>query len=224
MHPPLVEVSKESAPPAIAPSLAPSPGTPATRARAEYENALARVALATVVDATPHLGRPPSAGFVAAVLTGREELPFADRGGSGLATFGALVRLSRTEVVHVLAGLVARGWLEPLRARPAGLVLTVLGRAVLDGTATGPPPGAVTPERLEEAERSGVLDALRRFRRDRARAERIPEARVLAETVLREVACARPRDVQELLALTRIGPKRAARYGGELVAIAREPR
>lgn len=197
--------------------------TLAVRARAALDVALSRVALASVVEATPHLGRPPAASFVAAVLAGSLSRDIVSSSAWTLATFGALARCSRRVVSSLVRDLAARGLVTTLGGvRARGLVLTVEGRDVLDRAPDDPAvvrTGGVTPASVEEAVRSGLVDALRTYRKERARLESAPEWRVLDEAALREVACRRPADVPALLAVPGIGPAKAARYGPDLLGI-----
>ena len=101
----------------------------ASNAILAYETALARVILATVVEATPALGRPPSRGFVAAVLAGslRADLIAAD--GHRLTTFGLLARQGLDSIHAWIDALMRARLIELVRGRRA-LICTAQGRAV----------------------------------------------------------------------------------------------
>jgi ATP-dependent DNA helicase RecQ len=197
-----------------------------------YEAALARLVLLTILEGTPALGRPPSRAFIAGTLAGslRQDLVAAD--AHRLSTFGLLAKHGLTEIRQLVDRLVEAGLVEPLRAR-GGLVCTAAGRGILEGTAragadaggSGPLrllAGAVDPARLDVAVRSGLVDALRRYRAERAHVEDVPEHRVFSEATLRELAAARPSTEVGLLAVPGLGPKRVAAHGFELLRILAE--
>lgn len=200
-----------------------------------YESSLARLILVTVVEATPAIGRPPSRSFVASTLVGsvRRDLVAAD--AHRLSTFGILARQGLDQIYEWLDTLVLRGLLEVVQGR-RGLVCTAAGRAVLDrgghaGTGeaeTGEPPplglltGAVGATELDLAVRSGLVEALRRYRAETAGEAEVPEYRLFAEATLREIAVKLPADELALEAIPGLGDKRIAAHGIEILRIVAE--
>ncbi len=191
-----------------------------------YEASLARLVLVTVIDATPAIGRPPSRGFVAATLVGsvRRDLVAAD--AHRLSTFGVLGPHGLDAIHQWLDTLVQRGFLEVVQGR-RGLVCTEAGRALLDrsdhpGEPLGLLMGAVDAGELDLAVRSGLVEALRRYRAEQAGAAEVPEYRLFAESTLREIAVARPGDEKTLEAIPGLGEKRIAAHGVELLRIVAE--
>lgn len=194
-----------------------------------YEASLARLVLLSIVESTPHLGRPPSRGFVAAVLTGslREDVVSSD--AHRLATFGVLAGHGLTEARSLVDKVIAGGLAETLRSR-AAIVCTALGRATLEGRLTahdagrslGIVKGAVNSARLDVAVRAGLVDALRRYRAEIAHAEEAPEHRVFSEATLREIAAARPTTEAALLSTPGLGARRGEAHGAELLRIVAE--
>ncbi|HEX6245230.1 MAG TPA: helicase-related protein, partial [Polyangiales bacterium] len=67
-----------------------------------------------------------------------------------------------------------------------------------------------------------LVDALKLFRRDEAKARSIPAFHVLTDRALYAVASERPSSEAELLAIQGIGPSLAKRYGPRLLAIVRD--
>jgi superfamily II DNA helicase RecQ len=67
-----------------------------------------------------------------------------------------------------------------------------------------------------------LVEALRAFRRDEAKAQGIPAFRVLTDRALINVAQERPRSEAELLAVHGVGPSLAKKYGPRLLAILRD--
>ena len=93
-------------------------------------------------------------------------------------------------------------------APPAGAPSTVRPRA---------PVGDVPPE-AEEAEA-----ALKAWRLDRSRRDKVPAYVVLPDRHLRGIAVARPRTLTELRALPGIGPTKLELYGEEILALLTPP-
>ncbi|RIK89338.1 MAG: ATP-dependent DNA helicase RecQ, partial [Proteobacteria bacterium] len=77
---------------------------------------------------------------------------------------------------------------------------------------------APADDALDEAGRA-LFDALRRWRLELARREGVPPYVVASDRTLRDVARLRPRDLAELEQAHGIGPAKAQRYGGELLAL-----
>jgi DNA helicase-2/ATP-dependent DNA helicase PcrA len=77
------------------------------------------------------------------------------------------------------------------------------------------PPGWPPPD-------AGVLEALRSWRADAARAAAVPAHVVLHDTILEALASLRPTDEAGLLALPGLGPVKADRYGPKLLALVAE--
>jgi superfamily II DNA helicase RecQ len=67
-----------------------------------------------------------------------------------------------------------------------------------------------------------LVDALKLFRRDEAKARAIPAFHVMTDRALYAVASERPQSEAELLAIQGIGPSVAKRYGPRLLAIVRD--
>jgi ATP-dependent DNA helicase RecQ len=167
---------------------------------------------------------------VAAVLTGslRKEVVKCD--GYRLVTFGILGQLRGQDVMAMVDKLLSVGLLEA-QGR-GGLVCSARGRGLLEGgsgVSDGRPrapigllPGVVDSERLDQAIRSGLLDALRRYRAEKARQEDVPEWQVLPEAIVRSVATRLPANDAELTQVPGMGPKRIAAYGASVLGIVAE--
>jgi len=93
------------------------------------------------------------------------------------------------------------------------------------------PPPATPPGRRHEAaielsggtaEDEGLLDALKRWRRQRAKAERTMSYIVFQDATLDAIARSRPGTLDELLAVSGVGPTKLRRYGDEVLAIVRD--
>ena len=67
-----------------------------------------------------------------------------------------------------------------------------------------------------------LFQSLRAWRLQKAREEGVPAFRVAHNTVLRSIAAVRPRTERELRAIRGVGPRKAEKYGAELLSLVRE--
>jgi ATP-dependent DNA helicase RecQ len=65
----------------------------------------------------------------------------------------------------------------------------------------------------------GLLEALRRWRRERASEDGVPAYVVAHDTTLAEIAEARPRTLPALRRVRGMGPTKLERYGAEILAV-----
>jgi superfamily II DNA helicase RecQ len=80
-------------------------------------------------------------------------------------------------------------------------------------------PGApVATVTVGAAPDAGTLEALRRWRRERATADGVPAYVVAHDTTLAEIAEARPRTLPALRRVRGMGPMKLERYGPEILA------
>lgn len=197
------------------------------KALLDYEAGIARVILATVIELTPQLGRPPSRSMIAATLVGsvRRDLVAADV--HRVTTFGVFNRHGLDSCYEWIDTLIQRGLLEVIQGR-RGVVCTANGRVLIEGLTKfeGAPlglfPGAVDTARLDLGVRSGLLEALRRYRMERAGEAEVPEYRLISDATLREIAAKWPQSLYELEVVAGLGEKRIASYGAELLRIVAE--
>lgn len=71
----------------------------------------------------------------------------------------------------------------------------------------------------QSPEDRALIDALKAWRLEHARAAKVPAYVIFSDATLREVARRRPSDVSELLTVAGIGPVKAERWGAEVLAI-----
>jgi DNA helicase-2/ATP-dependent DNA helicase PcrA len=100
--------------------------------------------------------------------------------------------------------------LDPIRAGAgSGAARRGAGVRVLPGA---PIAGAATPD-------DALLDALRRWRRERSAADGVPAYVVFHDTTLAEIAEVRPRSLPALRRVRGMGPTKLDRYGEEILAV-----
>jgi ATP-dependent DNA helicase RecQ len=199
---------------------------PADTVLLEYEAAIAKLVLSCVIEATPQLGRPPSRGFLAAVLAGSVRGDVTASDSHRLRTFGSLNSHGAGQVLEWTDTLIQRGYLEVIQGRRA-IVLTAKGRALIEGQLGTTEPiglivGVVNAQRLDLAIRAGLVEALRRYRAELAATEEVPEYRLISEATLREIATRRPVTENDLGSVPGLGPKKIADYGWALLRIVAE--
>jgi ATP-dependent DNA helicase RecQ len=202
----------------------------------------ARMALSCVYRTGERFG----AGYVIAVLHGRDDARVRDNGHHEVSTFGIGTHLDERSWQAVLRQLLARGELSTTMHN--GLALTERGRALMRGegtlqlgrrsqrsgavraTGTGGTGGtrrsarsSTSPvEELDAAERAR-FERLRAVRREVASDQGVPAYVVLDDAGLAALARQVPRTDAELLRIPGIGPVKLERYGAALLAALRDP-
>ena len=82
---------------------------------------------------------------------------------------------------------------------------------------------AAAPATPPTAEAGGLFEALRAWRAAEAKAQSVPPYVIFHDSVLREIAAVRPRDFDELGGIKGVGTSKLSRYGGEVLAVLRQP-
>jgi superfamily II DNA helicase RecQ len=143
-----------------------------------------------------------------------------------LSTFGILARQGLDQIHEWLDALIRAGLVEMVQGSRRGLVCTADGRALIDSGEPARPlgliSGAVAADELDLAVRSGLVEALRRYRAEQAGAADQPEYRLFTEATLREIAVKLPANERELEAIPGLGDKRIAAHGVELLRVVAE--
>jgi DNA helicase-2/ATP-dependent DNA helicase PcrA len=100
----------------------------------------------------------------------------------------------------------------PLGSKPRSPFVTEL---------SGIPEGTRRPfgEPKPAAPASPLLDALRSWRRERARSDGVPAYVVFHDSTLAEIADRRPRTLLELRTVAGVGPTKLDRYGPEVLSV-----
>jgi DNA helicase-2/ATP-dependent DNA helicase PcrA len=101
--------------------------------------------------------------------------------------------------------------LDPAKPKPARTAAA--GRVrVLPGAPMGSATHTTSPD-------EGLLEALRRWRRERSAEDGVPAYVVFHDTTLAEIADARPRNLPALRRIRGMGPTKLERYGPEILAV-----
>ncbi|HUT10614.1 MAG TPA: RecQ family ATP-dependent DNA helicase [Thermoguttaceae bacterium] len=166
--------------------------------------------------------------LIAQMLCGSENAKMSKLGLSRLSTFGLLKHLNQGEVVTLIDGLIAVGYLKQVdvdRHRPV-VQLTEDGSDVMRAQAEMELELPIPIELLRKI-RGGevseinpqVLGALKRWRAERANASGVPPHYVLTNATLEELAQLRPDSPEALLSVKGIGPAKLVQYGEALLAL-----
>jgi ATP-dependent DNA helicase RecQ len=158
---------------------------------------------------------------VAAVLGGRrtkwstaqswvEELPF----------HGALNKWKDERVRQLLAELIGGGFARQSSGKYPVVELTPAGREAI---ARGTPPPLTLPGTTRADAPVEMLDSLRRWRLETARAAGVPAYVVFHDSTLAAIAAARPRSLTELIRVNGVGESKLRKYGEELLEVLRTP-
>ncbi len=169
------------------------------------------------------------------ILRGDPEAPERGRAQIG---FGALAYRSRAAVEGMLTHLEEGGYLRSRRLNRGGEVLELtkagddaIGDPTVLQELTQRPASRSSPEPSPEPTRppeEALLQRLRAWRLEAARAQRVAPFIVFADEVLRRIAARRPTSLAELAEVKGIGPRKLAQYGEVIIelcaAFAREAR
>jgi ATP-dependent DNA helicase RecQ len=156
---------------------------------------------------------------LAAVLGGRktkwstaqswvEELPF----------HGALKKWSDERVRQLLAELIGGGFARQSSGEYPVVELTPAGREAM---MLGNPPALKLPATPKADAPVELLDALKRWRGETARAAGVPAYVVFHDATLTAIAAAQPKSLHELLRVNGVGESKLRKYGEEVLEVLR---
>jgi ATP-dependent DNA helicase RecQ len=177
-------------------------------------------------------------GLTAAVklLAGLPDPRLQRAGLEHTPTHGSLRGHSEEWITHLLRRCVTAGWVDFTPGEKPVALLTGSGRAVMKGERPArlvlppeagrrimhAPPAARRRNDSTEGlppEAQPLFEALRHLRLELARAEGVPAFVVASDRTLRDVALLRPRSLDGLKLAHGIGPAKAERYGGRILAV-----
>jgi len=173
---------------------------------------------------------------LAKILRGDPEAPPSARNGQG---FGVLAFRSEGALGKMFDLLQQRGFLQARQLEHGGfmLQLTAAGRRALNDPAAlrglAQPAAGRTPRSEERgsdvpadvssvAEDDPLFECLRAWRLEKAREAKVSPFLVAHNSLLRNIAAARPRNERELLAIKGMGPRKLELYGAELLRLVQE--
>ena len=183
-----------------------------------------------VLSAVVRVGERFGAGHVADVLRGRETEKVTQRGHHQIKTFGALAEEGDRALRSFVDQLLDQGFLEQVGDRYPVLQVTPAGRELLRGerepvlyrdrvrARRRAAPTAAERESWEGVDRE-LFEALRELRLEVARERGVPPYVVGHDSMLRELARARPSTRAGLLAVRGMGEKKAAELGERFLAV-----
>jgi len=185
-----------------------------------------------VLSAAMRTGQRFGAGYLADILTGSASEAIARNGHDSIKTFGAGKEHGKSAWASIIRQLFAAGALESASAEHGGFALSPKGEEILFGrekialrddpvkprearSARGAP---ATGEPAED----GLLAALKRQRRDLARAENVPAFMIFADRTLIDMAQKRPATLEDLRRVYGVGERKIARYGEAFLEVLAE--
>jgi len=164
------------------------------------------------------------------VLRGKAGERVVRWGHERLAVFGAGADLDEAAWRSVFRQLIALGLARVDHDAYGALRLTEASRPVLKGEQSVQMRRVAARARARRSERraapaglspaaAGLLDALKAWRRDEARAQGVPAYVIFHDSTLAEIVRAKPRDLDALGELGGIGAKKLERYGEALLRL-----
>ncbi|MEA3203215.1 MAG: ATP-dependent helicase RecQ [Thermoplasmata archaeon] len=109
--------------------------------------------------------------------------------------------------------------LEPLTEQLRRIADSLDRRIPLPAATVPADPGHPAPDPALDRLQQRAFDALRDWRRDRARMEGVPPYFIASDRSLREVARARPATLETLRGLRGFGPVKTAKFGTEILEV-----
>jgi RecQ family ATP-dependent DNA helicase len=191
------------------------------------QDALLKRARPTTLDENRHLdailerlARAPRDGLG----TGKLFTESVEKDGVSRPGFEAMLRaLERASAIRLTQDSFSKNGQTVRYTRAHLLKRSTAGATIVPPAARGKARGTVRKKRGVETPVTSAspehIDRLKRWRLERARAERVPAFRVLQDEVLTRIAAARPRTLDELGAVRGMGERLLKRYGQELLAI-----
>ena len=164
-------------------------------------------------------------GHVEKVLLGREDDRVRQRGHDTLSVFGILSEDEAPLLRHVQRAALAQDMLTT--TEHGGLALGPSARPILKGerevTITEPPKKKRRQRKASAANPTGdpLFEALRAKRAELARANGIPAYIIFHDSVLREIAAAKPLSLDMMANIPGVGAKKLETYGEEFCKVVR---
>ena len=182
-------------------------------------------------------GQMFGAQYLVDVLRGEKSERIERNGHTKLALFGIGRDRGRDFWRGVLRQLVARGALRTGEGEHPGLALTEEARPILRGETAvmlredapsvprtrAAPRSPPAPVALDTAA-SGTFGALRAWRSEVARVQSVPPYVIFHDTVLHDIAAAKPMSLDALGGIRGVGASKLERYGAQILNVLRAAR
>ena len=178
-----------------------------------------------LLSAVYRTGQSFGMGHLEKVLQGREDERVRERGHDALSVFGILDDDEAPLLRSVMRASMAHEML--VSTEHGGLALGPSARAVLKGerslTIVEPSKKKVRSRRKGEANPSGdpLFEALRARRAELARTAGVPAYIIFHDSVLREIALAKPTDLGAMAQVSGVGTKKLETYGEDFCEVVR---
>ena len=163
-------------------------------------------------------------GYVVDVLRGSASERIEQRRHDKLPQYGSLKALPKEHLQKLVYQMVGTGLLERTEGERPVLLVTEEGRKVAAGKAEAhlKAPVIVATAKGDDSEGwkgvdRGLFDALRELRRAIADERDVPPFVVFADTVLRDMARARPKTLEDLRGIKGVGDKKLADLGARFL-------
>jgi len=161
---------------------------------------------------------------VAAVLGGRRtKWSTAQPWVRDLPFHGALQKWKEERIRLLLAGLVNAGLARQSAGEYPVVEITAEGRSALTGKTT---PSLTLPAESKNVGQTSapveVLDRLRRWRLETARAAGVPAYVVFHDSTLAAIASAMPATLADLIHVSGVGESKLRKYGDQVLEVLRE--
>jgi ATP-dependent DNA helicase RecQ len=178
-----------------------------------------------VIGCVQGLRVPFGVGYVVDVLRGSASERIESRRHDKLPQFGVLKAMSREQVQQLVYQVVGLGLLERTQDERPVLLVTEEGRKVAAGKASAhlkAPVVSAPGRRSEDAEGwqgvdRGLFEVLRALRRTIAEERDVPPFVIFSDAVLRDMAQARPRSLEELRNVKGVGDRKLADLGARFI-------
>jgi ATP-dependent DNA helicase RecQ len=185
-----------------------------------------------VLSAVYRTGQMFGARHIVAVLRGENTEAVLRHRHDKLPTFGVGTDRDAAFWRGVIRQLIARGALASAVGEYASLSLVAeVARPILRGETTvmlrqerTAPREVVRPQRarapmLPVGASSALFDALRAWRAEEAKAQKVPPYVIFHDSVLRDIAAVGPANLDELGQVKGVGVSKLARYGAKVLAV-----
>ncbi|MCL2560320.1 MAG: DNA helicase RecQ [Turicibacter sp.] len=156
--------------------------------------------------------------MIAQVLTGSSNKKVLGFRFDKLPTYGILSNKSTKDVNLFIEFLISEEYLMVEQGEFPTIKVATKGRGVLQGKVQVFRKQQVETKQIVKTD-SPLFEALRAWRRERAKAENVPPFVIFSDQTLWDVCAKLPKTLDELLDVKGIGEQKQVKYGAELLAV-----